>query len=517
MDEPTEKQNNSPPATTKENTTTERHLAKLCRDSFLSLWSYPSPYRDQGRHGGKGDGKELCDVLVVFENHIFIFSDKDCEFLDSGNLVVDWGRWYRRAVRQSAEQVFGAERWIRRFPKNLFLDRQCSVPFPIELPSAENAIFHRIVVAHDGARKCREALGGSGSLMLDTAIHGDAHLEKPFTIGLVDTSRGFVHVFDDTTLHILMTQLDTITDFTGYLTKKERFLTSGRRVAAAGEEELLATFLEKLDGSGDHDFLIPANYNAIYLAEGLWESFVNSSQHRAQVEADEISYGWDTLIEEFLHHAMSRTQYFGGETPLIEQEKAFRFLAREPRTRRRFLASSLRDVVARSVTSRSTWDARIIVPSRNGDPHYVILCVRHPSDISDEEYRQRRLNMLRCYCEVTKLEHKGAQIIIGIATESGLGKRRSEDFAYLDTSKWSSKDEARAKEIQKRLGILKQTKMSKGIEYEFPTEQTQAGPAKIPSRNSPCKCGSGKRYRKCHGKDFYPKKKKKDDGNDAVT
>src|SRR5579864_8239454 len=61
-------------------TTAERYLAKLCRRSFLSLWSHPCVFRDQGRHEDKGDGKEVCDLLVVFENHVIMFSDKDCRF-----------------------------------------------------------------------------------------------------------------------------------------------------------------------------------------------------------------------------------------------------------------------------------------------------------------------------------------------------------------------------------------------------------------------------------------------------
>ena len=93
-------------------------VAKLCRHSFLSLWSYPSVYRDQGRTGGRGDGKEICDLLVVFENHVLIFSDKDCEFIDTGNLELDWSQWYRKTVleysrtglrRRTMDQTFSAE------------------------------------------------------------------------------------------------------------------------------------------------------------------------------------------------------------------------------------------------------------------------------------------------------------------------------------------------------------------------------------------------------------------------
>src|ERR1700676_3207603 len=92
-------------------TASERYLGELCKRSFLSLWSYPGIYRDQGRPGRKGDGKEVCDLLVVFENHVILFSDKDCRFGDSNSLGVGWARWFKRAVQESARQVWGAERW----------------------------------------------------------------------------------------------------------------------------------------------------------------------------------------------------------------------------------------------------------------------------------------------------------------------------------------------------------------------------------------------------------------------
>src|SRR5262249_4325344 len=101
-------------------TSSERYLSKLCAKSFLSLWSYPGVYRDQGK-AGQGDGKEICDVLVVFRDDIIIFSDKDCQFPDSGRLDIDSSRWFRRAVQKSAEQVWGAERWIKDYPNRVFV------------------------------------------------------------------------------------------------------------------------------------------------------------------------------------------------------------------------------------------------------------------------------------------------------------------------------------------------------------------------------------------------------------
>ena len=53
-------------------------------------------------------GKEICDLLVVFDRHLFVFSDKYCAFPDTGDIALDWCRWYKRAIKKSADQVWGA-------------------------------------------------------------------------------------------------------------------------------------------------------------------------------------------------------------------------------------------------------------------------------------------------------------------------------------------------------------------------------------------------------------------------
>ena len=156
-------------------TTAERHLKRLADRSFLSLWSYSGVHRDQGHNAKGGDGKEICDLLVVFENHVIIFSDKDCAFPNTGNLELDWSRWFKRAIQKSAEQIWGAERWIKSYPGRLFLDHACTQIFPLDLPDPATASFHRVVVAHDETRRSHKEIGSSGSLVILPSIVGDDH------------------------------------------------------------------------------------------------------------------------------------------------------------------------------------------------------------------------------------------------------------------------------------------------------------------------------------------------------
>src|SRR5215217_5603092 len=209
-------------------TDSERYLIRLCDRTFLSLWSYPGVYIDKGRVNGKGHGKEVCDLLVIFDNHIIIFSDKNCSFPDTGNPQLDWNRWYRRAIEDSAKkEVRRAERWIRTLPDRLFLDRDCTQPFPLNIPDPETAKVHRVVVAHGVATRCQQELGGNGSLKIIPDIVGATHTAcpedggQPFAIGQIDPAYGYVHVLDDMSLDIVLAELDTVSDFVAYLSQKE--------------------------------------------------------------------------------------------------------------------------------------------------------------------------------------------------------------------------------------------------------------------------------------------------------
>ena len=93
-------------------TPSERALANLARKAFLSLWSYANVFTDEGRTNGKGDGKELCDLLVVFGNDVILFSDKDCKFRSDIDVAIAWRRWYRSAIDKS-EQAKSTRKHIR--------------------------------------------------------------------------------------------------------------------------------------------------------------------------------------------------------------------------------------------------------------------------------------------------------------------------------------------------------------------------------------------------------------------
>jgi hypothetical protein len=499
-------------------TPAERYLKKLCEHSFLTLWSYPGIYRDQGMTGNHQEGKEVCDLLVVFQNQVIIFSDKDCMFPNTGKPDTDWLRWYRKAIKASEAQIWGAERWIRNSPNLFYLDRACTQPFPISIPSSETAKIHRVVVAHGASDRCKKELGGSGSLKICPQVIAKVSDSEqnadippiPFSTGIYDPDKGFVHVFDDVSLDIVMNTLDTITDFVSYLSKKEELICSGRLAEAAGEEDLLAHYLMNVNDKGDHDFTLPPGSSHLNIEQGLWESFRQSPQRNAQQEADDISYEWDHLIAKCNTHVINDTLVHNSFRGFSNLEKALRLLAREPRLRRRMLAQLLFDLIL--VKTKTGFNAAVLEPSSEDDPYFVLAVFPRQFDKTEREYQLHRSWFLGLYCKVVKLKYPQAKDIVGIATESGVSDTRSEDFIYRDVRVWTADDQEEAARIQEKYGILKKPSRIMVTELEYP----EVIPAKSAGkesdigqpdgysfrkvgRNEPCPCRSGKKYKRCHG------------------
>jgi hypothetical protein len=213
-------------------TPSEKLLADVCERSFLSLWSYPNLFRKPG--------KELCDLLVVFGDEVVIFSDKSCAYPETGDAALDWNRWYRRSIADSAHQISRAENWLRKSPDRVFLDPKGLNPIPLSLPSADKLQVRRVCIAL-GASERTKAETDRRDLRVSAITEGGA---DRFTVGSAIHDDGFVHVFDENTLPVVLSELSTVPDFIDYLKKKEELFNSGRFAFADSELDLLAYSLE---------------------------------------------------------------------------------------------------------------------------------------------------------------------------------------------------------------------------------------------------------------------------------
>lgn len=302
-----------------------------------------------------------------------------------------------------------------------------------------------------------------------------------------------------------MKTLDTITDFTGYISKKEELILSGKLFNVAGEEDLLAYYLQHTDENREHTFF-PEFLNEegrIAISEGFWENYCKHPSRIAQTKANDISYAWDKLIEKFIYHITTGTSYFMSHPDLKNQEEMLRFLAKEDRTHRRALSESIHELIAE--TPEDCMSNRTIISTNPAEPYYVFLLLPKPGNIEYEDYREIRKELLSDYLNITKLKHPNARYIIGITTEAGLVKERSEDIIYLDTNDWNDDNYNDAEIIQKDIdAILLNSKKTifRDTVYEYPNNKNSRViiGMKGRERNRPCPCGSGKNLKKCCGK-----------------
>jgi hypothetical protein len=474
-------------------TPTEKYLARLCDESFLNLWSYPNTFRDEGKKEEGGAGKELCDLLVACDKHLLIFSEKNVPFPESGDLPTDWRRWVTRAVAKSARQVLGAERWIIQNPDRIFVDPLCTQRLPLEMPAENERVIHRIIVTRGASSACKAFFGsGNGSLIISNEKspilqkpNGISFASDPFRIGDINPGGGFIHILDDFTLPILLRELDTITDFVGYLSEKEAFFRTDRHILAAGEEELLAFYFKSFDEESQRfKFKIEGEnsddpYNAIYIDEGHWEDLTKHPQYILKKEEDAISYMWDKLIEKFTNHMLAGTsirESFPSEKN-DTHEGGVRFMALESRVHRRSLARQLWDAIENAPSDRPTMRAILPSNSRNNtETGYLFLQVPVPDRDEFKEYdfyREFRRNFLHSYCIAMKGKFPNLPRVVGIAMEPPKHYRdrmKSEDILLMEVENWSPEMQQEADEIRKELCIFQDEKMKVGrySTQEFP-------------------------------------------------
>jgi hypothetical protein len=230
---------------------TEKNLAALADNIFLNLWTYPNLF--------KRDGKELCDVLVVCGDDVLIFSDKNIAWQKGDDFGLSWSRWYRRAIEESAAQINGAARYLREHPDELFLDAACKEKFPLALPPLDRRRLHHIAVALGASEACTENYK-VGYFPINPDLKGASHIDTTvedfarFAIGDVQPEDAFIHVLNESALELLARELDTVTDFVRYLTRRERIIRSGHLLALAGEHDLLGHYLLSGGPDEDHDF-----------------------------------------------------------------------------------------------------------------------------------------------------------------------------------------------------------------------------------------------------------------------
>jgi hypothetical protein len=380
-------------------TPSEAFVSELCKKSFLPFWSFSSPLRKKE--------KELCDVLIVCGNDIVIISVKDIKISGHPDEMVQYERWQKKAIRESIDQIYGAERFMNSVNEITLTDKVTK----IQLPAQNVRHVYRIAVA----------FGGENRFPLETGQFG----------------QGFVHVFDEESTFTVLDELDTVTDFINYLKAKENFL-AGKRILVPKEVDFLALYINT-------ELIFDFEPDFVSLDDDLWADYSISPEYRKWRKDIKESYVWDYFVKQLFAIHIDEGNTDANRTDL---EKATRVIALETRMNRMELGVVLNNALRNKVK------ARIVTPFANSDHSYVIM------PLSKKNWKEKEKE-LQLRCLVARYLYPQGQKVVGIAIGSEDGKQYLFDIAYFNIPEMTADMKEKAMHIRDVLGYFKNPQMSR--------------------------------------------------------
>lgn len=377
----------------------EKFVHDLAKKTFLIDWCYLNPLRP--------NGEELCDLLVVFDDTVIIFQIKDLK-LDQN------GHYKKSEVEKNLRQLSGAKRTLFDL-KN-----------PIELSNER--------------RKETINLTEINHIYLISVLMGEG--EDGFAF-IEEFKNSTIHVFTKDFTQIIMTELDTISDFVKYLEQKEKLIQNDKRIIIdGGEEELLAFYIRNNKSFSGLD-----NATMIVIESGSWLDFTNSDDYKKKKKADEISYLWDEIINR-AHEGSGR------------YEEIARELAREDRFNRRLLSKAFSKAHDKAHYSKKNYMFRRFMLHNN-----VTYCFLFMDNDTEIEFRIKSLGDM---CFVARKEFNENKKVIGIVTKKFIEPTRTYDYILIDIPDLTKQQISEIELIQKGMNILIKPDQSIITEREYP-------------------------------------------------
>lgn len=378
----------------------EKLVHNLALKTFLADWCYLNPKLPTG--------KELCDLLVVYDETVVIWQVKDLQLDEEG-------RYRDGEVKKNLRQLSGARRQLFGL----------KTAVELENPRRRKELFYA---------------AGIKEIYLISVLLGEGEEAFSFVERIKDYN---IHVFTKDFTQLVLNELDTVNDFVHYLRVKETLINRDQHlIILGGEEELLALYL-----MNNRSFERLKEATNGFIDQGSWEKFRHSQEYREKTKQDEISYGWDDIINR-VHEASP------------EYEVVARELARPNRFERRVLGKAYFDAYILADKDK-THNLFRRTCTLNG----VTYCFLFADDTKPRDYRK---GMLKRMCYIARGTFKSNRKVIGIATEKKASSTCSYDFALLDMPEWAEQNQREMEKVQEETGILVSPEISVVHEDEYP-------------------------------------------------
>jgi len=378
-------------------TKSEKFVSDLCSKSFLPFWSFPSPI------GKKGN--ELCDLLVVCGNHIIIVSVKDIAPSIHEDEKIVYERWVKKAIHESVSQIYGAEKYIN----GVDTIQLKNANYAVDLPPKDERLIYRVAIA----------FGSKPHFPLPTG-----HFDK-----------GFVNVFDENSTMTILSELDTITDFTNYLVAKQKF-SERNTILIPFETDFLALYLQT-------GLQFEVDENIVLAGENLWKGYIQSDDYLKWEKEKEVSYVWDLMIQSFF---LNNKDLYETTEKRNNLENSLRLIALESRVNRIDLGLAIENAMKNNIK------ARMLKPNANAEHTYVFMRVNEDNwESKDAELGLR--------CIVARAEFPEAKSIIGVSMYSTKEDVYTYDFQFIYVPDLDEKFVEMANSIKSELGLFKNVKV----------------------------------------------------------
>ncbi len=186
---------------------------------------------------------------------------------------------------------------------------------------------------------------------------------------------------------------------------------------------------------------------------------------------------------------------YGTKKGFSGHEERLRQLAKTPRDVRRELMICLHNLVTEASSASPTpgqvrTQSRVYAPPPSPNNAYLFVVCSSEGLPDEPTYREGRRNWLIGYAILTLKRNPHFDDVVGIAVGPNGDKwGASEDILYVNRSMLIDEDFKSADEFEARISHSQLHSTVRRIIM----------PTKRPGRNDPCPCGSGLKFKRCHG------------------